>query len=62
MVPVCGDLIPKWQRATLGIMLFKDLDTILEENFVHDEATGKWRVPTPQECKARQTSLPLESA
>jgi hypothetical protein len=56
-----GDLIPKWQRATLGVMLFKDLDTILKENFIHDDATGKWRVPTPQERKARQTSLSFKS-
>jgi DNA modification methylase len=44
-----GELTPRFQQASLGASLRKALAELLDENFVLNERTNRWRLPTPEE-------------
>ncbi|MBI2321844.1 MAG: hypothetical protein HYU88_07075, partial [Chloroflexi bacterium] len=44
-----GTLIPRFQEASAGVVIRKELRELLAENFVLDAPTNTWRLPTPQE-------------
>lgn len=49
-----GDLIPEWQKATAraGAADPGRLERLLEQNYVQDKRTGRWRAPTEAEREA----------
>ena len=44
-----GDITPSFQQATVGVPLKKPVESLLEENFILDGPTNRWRLPTPEE-------------
>jgi len=46
-----GDLIPKWQQITgqLADLEPGRLDRLLDQNFWHEERSGRWRIPSAAE-------------
>lgn len=54
-----GTLTPRFQQATVGVTLPKPLIDLLEENFVLDERSNRWRLPSAEEREQLNDSTRL---
>lgn len=58
-----GDLIPEWQKATAqtGTADPGRLERLLEQNYVQDKRTGRWRAPTEAERAAMSAQADISA-